>query len=115
MLACITLFVCVSTCVCVCVADITANEFIQQRGSLRSRYELLVDFLSEMLAVGVDVINVFSLMDVRERTLDVRFAVHSSPFLRAEKLQGYLAAHKQKVLCNDDPGSYPVGYTVIFL
>ncbi|XP_045071995.1 neural-cadherin, partial [Coregonus clupeaformis] len=79
------------------LADITAKEFIEQRGSLRSRYELLVDFLSEMLAVGVDDINVFSLMDVRERTLDVHFAVHSSPFLRAEKLQGYLAAHKQKL------------------
>ncbi|KAM9423006.1 neural-cadherin [Salvelinus alpinus] len=79
------------------LADVTAKEFIEQRGSLRSRYELLVDFLSEMLAVGVDDINVFSLMDVRERTLDVRFAVHSSPFLRAEKLQGYLAAHKQKL------------------
>lgn len=100
---------------CVCVADVTAKEFIEQRGSVKSRYELLVDFLSEMLAVGVDDINVFGLMDIRERTLDVRFAVHSSPFLRAEKLQGYLAAHKQKVLCNDDPGSYPVGYTVIFL
>uniref|UniRef100_A0AAZ3QNN6 Neural-cadherin-like n=1 Tax=Oncorhynchus tshawytscha TaxID=74940 RepID=A0AAZ3QNN6_ONCTS len=79
------------------LADVTAKEFIEQRGSLRSRYELLVDFLSEMLAVGVDDINVFSLMDVRERTLDVRFAVHSSPFLRAERLQGYLAAHKQKL------------------
>uniref|UniRef100_A0A8K9WMG8 Si:ch211-186j3.6 n=1 Tax=Oncorhynchus mykiss TaxID=8022 RepID=A0A8K9WMG8_ONCMY len=79
------------------LADITAKDFIEQRGSLRSRYELLVDFLSEMLAVGVDDINVFSLMDVRERTLDVRFAVHSSPFLRAERLQGYLAAHKQKL------------------
>lgn len=93
--------------VCVCVADVTAKEFIEQRGSVKSRYELLVDFLSEMLAVGVDDINVFGLMDIRERTLDVRFAVHSSPFLRAEKLQGYLAAHKQKVLYNDDP-------TVIF-
>jgi hypothetical protein len=99
----------------VCVADITAKDFIEQRGSLRSRYELLVDFLSEMLSVGIDDINVFSLTDVRERTLDVRFAVHSSPFLRAERLQGYLAAHKQKVLCNDDPGCYPVGYTVDFL
>ncbi|XP_034151116.1 neural-cadherin isoform X2 [Esox lucius] len=79
------------------LADITAKEFIERRGSSKSRYELLVDFLSEMLAVGVNDINVFSLMDVRERALDVRFAVHSNPFLKAEKLHGYLAAHKQKL------------------
>ncbi|KAL1007130.1 hypothetical protein UPYG_G00082410 [Umbra pygmaea] len=79
------------------LADITAKEFIERRTSSRSRYELLVDFLSEMLAVDVDAINVFSLMDVKERALDVRFAVHSNPFLKAEKLHGYLAAHKQKL------------------
>lgn len=70
---------------------------MEQRGSLRSRYELLVDFLSEMLSVGADDVNIFSLIEVRDRTLDVRFSVQSIPFQRAERLHGYLAAHKQKV------------------
>lgn len=70
---------------------------MEQRGGLRSRYELLGDFLSEMLSVGADDVNIFSLIEVRDRTLDVRFSVHSTPFQRAERLHGYLAAHKQKV------------------
>uniref|UniRef100_A0A1A7XDW5 Uncharacterized protein n=2 Tax=Nothobranchiidae TaxID=405002 RepID=A0A1A7XDW5_9TELE len=80
------------------LADITAKEFLELRGKQRSRYELLVDFLSEMLSVPPDGVNIFSLMDVRERMLDVRFAVHGGPsFLQPEKMHGYLAAHKQKL------------------
>ncbi|XP_032376231.1 LOW QUALITY PROTEIN: neural-cadherin-like [Etheostoma spectabile] len=80
------------------LADITAKEFIELRGKQRSRCELLVDFLSEMLSVSSDDVNVFSLMDVKERMLDVRFAVHGGPaFLQPEKIHGYLAAHKQKL------------------
>uniref|UniRef100_A0A3B4A9P1 Uncharacterized protein n=1 Tax=Periophthalmus magnuspinnatus TaxID=409849 RepID=A0A3B4A9P1_9GOBI len=80
------------------LADITAKEFIDLRGKQRSRYDLLVDFLSEMLSVPPDDVNIFSLMDVRDRMLDVRFAVHGPPlFLQPEKMHGYLAAHKQKL------------------
>ncbi|KAF3686954.1 Neural-cadherin Cadherin-N [Channa argus] len=83
------------------LADITGKEFIELRGKQRSRYELLVDFLSEMLSVPPDDVNVFSLIDVKERMLDVRFAVHGGPsFLQPEKMHGYLAAHKQKHIPN---------------
>lgn len=78
--------------------DMTAREFTELRGKQRSRYHLLVDFLSEMLSVNTDSVNVFSLTDVKERMLDVRFAVHMGvSFLLPEKMHGYLAAHKQKV------------------
>ncbi|CAG5851212.1 unnamed protein product [Menidia menidia] len=81
-----------------CSSDITAKEFIELRGKQRSRYELLVDFLSEMLSVPHDEVNIFSLMDVNERMLDVRFAVQSGhSLLQPEKMHGYLAAHKQKL------------------
>ncbi|KAM4592527.1 neural-cadherin isoform 2-T2 [Odontesthes bonariensis] len=80
------------------LADITAKEFIELRGKQQSRYELLVDFLSEMLSVPHDEVNIFSLMDANERMLDVRFAVDGGPsFLQPEKIHGYLAAHKQKL------------------
>uniref|UniRef100_A0A3Q2PU85 Si:ch211-186j3.6 n=1 Tax=Fundulus heteroclitus TaxID=8078 RepID=A0A3Q2PU85_FUNHE len=80
------------------LADITAKEFLELRGKQRSRYDLLVDFLSEMLSVPPDEVNIFSLMDVKERMLDVRFAVNGGPsFLQPEKMHGYLAAHKQKL------------------
>lgn len=85
-------------CVCVYFSDITAKEFIEPRGNQRSRYELLVDFLSEMLSVPPNDVNIFSLMDVKDQMLDVRFAVHvGASFLQPEKMHGYLAAHKQKV------------------
>lgn len=81
-----------------CSTDMTAREFTELRGKQRSRYHLLVEFLSEMLSVPTDSVNVFSLTDVKERMLDVRFAVHVGvSFLLPEKMHGYLAAHKQKV------------------
>lgn len=76
----------------------SAKEFTERRGKQQSLYHLLVDFLSEMLLVPTDSINVFSLTDVKERMLDVRFAVHMGlSFLLPEKIHSYLAAYKQKV------------------
>ncbi|XP_068167737.1 neural-cadherin [Antennarius striatus] len=80
------------------LTDITAKEFIELRGKRRSLYELLVDFLSEMLSVPSDDVNIFSLMDVKERMLNVHFAAFGGlSFLQPEKMHGYLAAHKQKL------------------
>ncbi|XP_077475964.1 neural-cadherin [Stigmatopora argus] len=80
------------------LADTTAQEFTEPRGKQRSRYQLLCDFLSEMLSVPASDVNIFGLSDVPGRLLDVRFAVRSgSAYLRPEKMHGYLAAHKQKL------------------
>ncbi|KAM6977861.1 LOW QUALITY PROTEIN: neural-cadherin [Aplochiton taeniatus] len=79
------------------LADITAREFVERRAGQRSRFELLSDFLSKMLSVAPGDINVFSLMEAGERTLDIRFAAQGAPYLRPEKLHGYLAAHKTKL------------------
>lgn len=80
-----------------CSAAITATEFIDHRVGGRSRFELLGDFLSEMLNVRPENLNIFSLSEPRARMLDVRVAMQGAPSLRPEKLHGYLAAHKQKV------------------
>ncbi|XP_063045235.1 neural-cadherin [Engraulis encrasicolus] len=79
------------------LADISARDFLEQQVRGKSRFQLLADFLSELLKVAPDDVNVFSLLEAREHTLDVRFAVQSAPSLRPEKLHGYLAAHKQKL------------------
>ncbi|XP_037102848.1 neural-cadherin [Syngnathus acus] len=80
------------------LADMTATEFLEPRGKQRSRYELLSDFLSEMLSATASDVNVFGLSEVPGRMLDVRFAVRAgAAFLPPEKLHGYLAAHKQKL------------------
>ncbi|XP_023671737.2 neural-cadherin isoform X2 [Paramormyrops kingsleyae] len=79
------------------LAGITATEFIDHRVGGRSRFEMLGDFLSEMLSVRPENLNIFSLTEPRVRMLDVRVAMQGAPFLRPEKLHGYLAAHKQKL------------------
>ncbi|KAL4630306.1 neural-cadherin-like [Arapaima gigas] len=79
------------------LADITAKEFIERPINARSRYEMFRNFLSEMLATSPESINIFSLTETRDRTLDVRFAVSGAPFMKPERLHGYLAAHKHKL------------------
>uniref|UniRef100_A0A8C9S0B3 Si:ch211-186j3.6 n=1 Tax=Scleropages formosus TaxID=113540 RepID=A0A8C9S0B3_SCLFO len=79
------------------LTDITATEFLEHQGDSWSRYEMFDAFLSEMLPARPENIIIFGLMEPRDRTLDVRFSVRDSPFLRPEKLHGYLAAHKHKL------------------
>ncbi|XP_072554765.1 neural-cadherin-like isoform X1 [Paramormyrops kingsleyae] len=79
------------------LADITAKEFIERPANMRSRYELFRDFLSEMLPASPDKIDVFSLMDVQEHSLDIHFSVMGAPYVKPERLHGYLSAHKQKL------------------
>ena len=97
----LSLCVCLCVCAYVCVfppsAGITAREFIESRVDERSRQDMFRSFLSEHLSIRSGTINVFSLTDVRPKTLDVRFSVHSDGYLRPEKLHGYLAAHIKKV------------------
>lgn len=98
IISCETVFRHSNIILTVCFSDITAREFIELRRGQRSRYDLLGDFLSEMLSVPPNDVNIFSLTDVKDRMLDVRFAVRvGSSFLQPEKMHGYLAAHKQKV------------------
>ncbi|XP_055789881.1 neural-cadherin-like [Salvelinus fontinalis] len=79
------------------LTGITAREFIESRVDKRSRQDMFRGFLSEHLSIRSGTINVFSLTDIRPKTLDVRFSVHSDGYLRPEKLHGYLAAHTKKL------------------
>lgn len=38
-----------------------------------------------------------------EKALDVWFATHGSPYYKAEKMHGYVAANKAKVRSQKDP------------
>ncbi|KAL0968484.1 hypothetical protein UPYG_G00267460 [Umbra pygmaea] len=79
------------------LTGITASEFIESPVGERSRQDMLRAFLSEHLSVRLGGINIFSLTDVAAKTLDVRFSVHSDGYMRPEKLNGFLAAHKNKL------------------
>ncbi|XP_006641450.3 neural-cadherin [Lepisosteus oculatus] len=79
------------------LADITAKEFVHKGADGKSRYETFKGLLADILLVNPDNVNVFSLINVKERMMDVRFSVHGSTYLRPEKLHGYVAAYKQKL------------------
>ncbi|XP_061877314.1 neural-cadherin isoform X1 [Entelurus aequoreus] len=81
------------------LADLTAQDFLRPRGRQASGYQLLADFLSEMLSVATSDVFLFSLADVKDqRMLDVHLAVRGgASFLQPEKVHGYLAAHRQKL------------------
>ncbi|MGH0142861.1 UNVERIFIED_CONTAM: hypothetical protein FKN15_000440 [Acipenser sinensis] len=78
-------------------SDITAEEFVQKGEDGKSRYETFKEFLAEIFPAPPDNINVFSVMNVKDRRTDVRFSVHGSSYFRPEKLHGYVAAYKQEL------------------
>uniref|UniRef100_A0A665V8C9 Uncharacterized protein n=1 Tax=Echeneis naucrates TaxID=173247 RepID=A0A665V8C9_ECHNA len=77
---------------------ITARDFINTRGEGRSRLEMFWDFLSEALSVRSGSVNIFSITDVQEKTVDIHFCVLSdNGYLQPEKLHAVLATHKRKL------------------
>ncbi|XP_077567014.1 neural-cadherin-like [Stigmatopora nigra] len=77
---------------------ITAREFIDSGAEKKTRLETLWDFLSEILSVRPGGVNIFSISDNVDKTVDVHFFVLSATgFMQLEKLHGVLSAHKDKL------------------
>uniref|UniRef100_A0A3B4VCM1 Neural-cadherin-like n=1 Tax=Seriola dumerili TaxID=41447 RepID=A0A3B4VCM1_SERDU len=80
------------------LTGITARDFIDPRVEGKSRLETFWDFLSEALSVRPGSINIFSIADIEEKTVDIHFYVLTdNGYLRPEKLHAVLAAHKKKL------------------
>ncbi|KAF7224845.1 neural-cadherin [Nothobranchius furzeri] len=80
------------------LTGITAREFIDSNVEGKSRLQAFWDFLSETLSVRPGSINVFSVADREEKTVDIYFHVLTdNGYLRPEKLHSVLAAHKRKL------------------
>ncbi|XP_039592498.1 neural-cadherin [Polypterus senegalus] len=80
------------------ITNITAEEFISvQEGE--SKYSKLKNLLSETIPAEVDNIHLFSITNVKQhyRELNVWFAAHGSSYYTAEKLNGNVAANKEKL------------------
>uniref|UniRef100_A0A671TFB6 Neural-cadherin-like n=1 Tax=Sparus aurata TaxID=8175 RepID=A0A671TFB6_SPAAU len=72
---------------------ITARDFIDSRVEGKSRLETFWDFLSETLSVRTGSVNVFSVADREENTVDIHFYVLTdNGYLRPEKLHAVLAS-----------------------
>ncbi|XP_067358443.1 neural-cadherin-like isoform X3 [Channa argus] len=80
------------------LTGITAKDFIDSYVEGKSRLEMFWDFLSETLSVRPGSVNIFSIADVEDKTVDIHFYVLTdNGYLRPEKLHGVLAAYKKKL------------------
>nr|XP_040024425.1 neural-cadherin-like isoform X3 [Gasterosteus aculeatus aculeatus] len=80
------------------LTGITARGFIDPHVEGKSRLETFWDFLSGALSVRPGSVNIFSIADREERTVDVHFYVLTdNGYMRPEKLHSVLAAHKTKL------------------
>ncbi|CAF98271.1 unnamed protein product, partial [Tetraodon nigroviridis] len=80
------------------LTGLTARDFIDSRIEGKSRLETFWDFLSETLSVRTGSINIFSVADREQKTVDVHFYVLAeNGYLHPEKLHAVLAAHKRKL------------------
>ncbi|XP_053127320.1 neural-cadherin-like [Hemicordylus capensis] len=80
------------------LADMTAEEFVRKDEPEESRHDKFKDLLAGILSVLPDDVIVFSVTNVDGKQTDVRFAVQNgSSYYRPEKLQGQIAAFKNKI------------------
>ncbi|XP_018422727.1 PREDICTED: neural-cadherin-like [Nanorana parkeri] len=78
---------------------ITAEEFIAQKPNFGSKYEQMRDLLSDIIPCGQENVKLFSVLNVPvlHNTTDVWFTVSGPPYCQAEKLNGIVASHLDKI------------------
>nr|XP_020510259.1 LOW QUALITY PROTEIN: neural-cadherin-like [Labrus bergylta] len=81
------------------ISNLTLDDFFRSVGGEESRFVRLGLVLAELLQTSPENVHVFSVGSRRsgEKELNVWFAAHGSPYYKAEKLHGYIAANKAKV------------------
>ena len=87
----------------------TAEEFVSRRwvgpatsDYNKSKYDELRQFVATKLNVPQANVDIFTVRNhpTMERTIDVRYSAHGSPYYRPAKLDGLLNSEKDKV-CPD--------------
>uniref|UniRef100_A0A4W6DCA0 Si:dkey-22o22.2 n=1 Tax=Lates calcarifer TaxID=8187 RepID=A0A4W6DCA0_LATCA len=81
--------------------NLTVEQFFSSRGGEESRFSGLGRSLAGLLQTLPENVQIFSVGDAGQRDgakeLNVWFAAHGSPYYKAEKLHGYVAANKAKL------------------
>lgn len=83
------------------IPDLTVEGFFSSSGGEESRFYRLRQTLAELLQSVPEDVHIFSVGDrsrQREKELNVWFAARGAPYCKPEKLHGYVAAHKAKVM-----------------
>ena len=89
------------------------EEFFNDGGE-ESRFSRLGRTLAELLQTLLENVQIFSVSAggrQGEKALDVWFAAHGSPYYKAEKLHGYVAANKAEVRRELQPDEVSTGVT----
>ncbi|XP_022617734.1 neural-cadherin-like [Seriola dumerili] len=82
------------------LSNLTVEEFFRSSGGQESRFSVLGGALAELLQTLPENVQIFSVGGAGrrgEKELNVWFAAHGSPYYKAEKLHGYVAANKAKL------------------
>ncbi|MBN3295370.1 CADN protein, partial [Amia calva] len=81
------------------ISNMTVEEFVSAPDGKETKYSRLRALLSEIIPTDLDNVHVFSVANssLRPREVNVWFAAHGSPYYKAEKLNGNVAAYKTKL------------------
>uniref|UniRef100_T1J0L7 Neural-cadherin n=1 Tax=Strigamia maritima TaxID=126957 RepID=T1J0L7_STRMM len=86
------------------LAGISDEDFIRiwdykENQVIKSKYEKFREKIAELMGVAKDNVDVFTVMMKQDRPpiTDVRFSVHGSPYLKASKLDGLVAQHREEI------------------
>ncbi|KAJ6663946.1 hypothetical protein lerEdw1_008900 [Lerista edwardsae] len=81
------------------IRGITAEEFIHQPSESESKYNQMKKLFSEVIPAQLENIYIFSVFNSpgEIQGIDVWFAVHGSPYYKAEKLNGNVAVSKTRL------------------
>lgn len=84
---------------CDIFTDITAEDFIYQSSESESKYNQMKKLFSEIIPAQLENVHIFSVLNSPGKTqgVDVWFAIHGSPYYKAEKLNGNVAVSKARV------------------
>ncbi|XP_043922109.1 neural-cadherin-like [Protopterus annectens] len=79
--------------------NITAEEFLSQPPDGDNKYTKLRKLLSEVIPAQPEHVHIFSIGNGkgRVREMKVWYAAHGSPYYKADKLNGNVAAHKTRI------------------
>uniref|UniRef100_A0A3Q4BS21 Uncharacterized protein n=1 Tax=Mola mola TaxID=94237 RepID=A0A3Q4BS21_MOLML len=80
--------------------DLTVEQFFSSRGGEENPFARLGRSLADLLQTLPENVHIFSVGDAgqwAEKAINVWFAAHGSPYYKAEKLHGYVAANRAKL------------------
>nr|XP_060628736.1 neural-cadherin-like [Anolis sagrei ordinatus] len=81
------------------IRDITAEDFIYQSSESESKYNQMKMLFSEIISAQLENVHIFSVLNSPGETqgVDIWFAIHGSPYYKAEKLNGNIAVSKARL------------------